>query len=57
MTSCKTFNYTKADHRIGIRRQNKNDLKAWFGDWLKKKWYVAIAIPPSPSKLQLQLGK
>ena len=30
-----------------IRRQNKNNLKAWFGDSLKKKWYVAIAIPPT----------
>ena len=40
---CKPFNYTKGDHKIGIRRQNKNDLKAWlFGDWLKKGRAIAL---------------
>ena len=24
------------DHRIGIKRQNKNDFRAWFGEWLNK---------------------
>ena len=27
---CKPFKITKEDHRIRIRRQNKNDLKAWL---------------------------
>ena len=27
---CKPFNYAKEIHRIGIRRQNKNDLKTWL---------------------------